>query len=219
MYFPRVITPGNGIGPGGSRLGNNGVIETDALLVGHTQPGTGKITLSKALFLPLGVWENTQNRVRKKAYQVLETYAPPPGHPGLKRRGTVGSGSCHAAVYRKLTEAYNMMRSSSPKQRELDLTKRWRASKGPMTQQDRGAVWEGYGVTLDREIVMSAQERQGALVYKWLVDEGVDKKPEAKMTEEEVWLAQRRRELEELERQEEEMGIDWDEEFGEEMEE
>lgn len=187
MYLPKVVVPGNGIGPGGRRMGTEGIIETDALMIGYVQPGTGKITLSRALFLPLGVWTNTQRRVNKKAYSMIETYPAPLDHPAMKgKTGAIGNGPCHAAVYRKLTDAYNMMRSSSAKQRELNLTKRWRASKGPMTQQDRGAVWEGYGVTLDKPIEMTAKEREGAIIWNWIVDEGVDKKHDSRKAQEEL---------------------------------
>jgi hypothetical protein len=59
--------------------------------------------------------------------------------------------------------------------REEELTKRWRASQGPMTQRDRGAVWEGWGVTLDTGIVMSKGEREGVMVSLRVVDDGVDR--------------------------------------------
>ncbi|KAF2833673.1 hypothetical protein CC86DRAFT_339122 [Ophiobolus disseminans] len=208
IYFPKIVVPGNRIGPGGTRLGTDGAIETDALLVGHTIPGSGKISLSKVLFLPVGVWSNTTNRLAKGAYHRLETYAAPPGHPALKGKDTPGAGICHAAVYQKLVAAYNMMRST---QREHAVTKRWRASKGPMTQVERGAVWEGYGVTLDRAIEMSAAERLGADVESWIVDEGTCEKPESRMTEEELREKREQRELEELVAAEEEAGWDWDE--------
>ena len=48
--------------------------------------------------------------------------------------------------------------------REDELTKRWRASKGPLTETDRGAVWEGYGVYIDSGIEMGPEERKGAFV-------------------------------------------------------
>ena len=220
IYMPRVIVPGNGIGPGGQRLGNDGIIETDALMIGHTHPGTSKIILTRALFMPVGVWANTLNRVHREQASMLETYSPHPDHPGLKTKasiakggkGTIGKGVCHAAIYSKLQTAYNLMRTSSARAREQELTKRWRASKGLMTQRDRGAVWEGYGVTLDKGIEMVKADREGAFVWSWMVDEGGDKK--VNLTEEEREHAARMKELEELEREEEEAGVDLDELYG-----
>jgi hypothetical protein len=177
IYFPRVVVPGNGIGPDGARLGNNDAIETDAFLIGYAQPGGGKIVLSKALFMPVGVWTNSLNRVRKGAYEVLETYL------------VNGKGDAHRAVYTKLVQAYMIMRTA--KHRERELTKRWRASQGPMTQRDRGAVWEGWGVVLDRGIEMGKGEREGAFLSSWMVDEGVA----MKRTEEQE---RRWREIEEM---------------------
>jgi hypothetical protein len=44
-----------------------------------------------------------------------------------------------------------------------------------MTQRDRGAVWEGWGVTLDRGIEMSKEEREGVMVSLRVVDDGMEK--------------------------------------------
>jgi hypothetical protein len=185
IYFPRIVVPGNGIGPDGKHLGDNDAIETDAFLIGYTHPRSGKIVLSTALFMPVGCWANSLNRVRKGAYKVLETY------PALRQP------RAHKAVYEKLAQAYGIMRS---KTREDELTKRWRASQGPMTQRERGAVWEGWAAVLDREIEMGKKDREGAILSSCLIDEGVDgqrRGPE----EERRW-----REIEELLEEE-----DWDE--------
>jgi hypothetical protein len=219
IYIPRVIVPGNGVGPGGQRLGNDGITETDALMIGHTHPGSGKIILTKAIFMPVGVWANTLNRVQREQASMLETYSPHPNHPGLKNKqmigkgtGTIGKGVCHAAIYSKLQTAYNLMRAPSARAREQQLTKRWRASKGPMTQRDRGAVWEGCGVTLDKGIEMSKADREGAYVWSWIVDEGTHKK--VNLTEEEREHEKRMRELEEWESMEAEEGVDLEELYG-----
>jgi hypothetical protein len=173
IYFPKIVLPANGIGPGGTRLGDNNFIETDAFLLGHTMPGSGKIVSERALFMPLGCWTNCLNRVRKGHYQVLETYMSP--FNSFTGKPTGKDVPCHAAAYSKLAQAYNLMKTTSPAVREEELTKRWRASQGPMTQRDRGAVWEGWGVTLDREIVMSKGEREGVMVSLRVVDDGVDR--------------------------------------------
>lgn len=195
LYFPRVVFPGNGIGPEGARMGNAGAIETDAILIGHAQPKSGKIVLSKALFLPVGVWENTVRRVSKGKYTFLETYSPDweNGKP-LKRKDIRRAGdelpedrvkTSHEIAYDILTAAYNIMRSSED--REAELTKRWRATTGPMTAKDRGAVWEGWGVTLDRGFEMDAQARKDAVVTNYLVDLGVESKKEVDPEEAAVW--------------------------------
>ena len=165
IYLPKIIVPGNGIGPGSTVMGDSGCIETDALMLGYENPRNGSLVLTKAILLPVGVWENTLRKVRNGRWSVLETYACPSSHPakgkGKGREGDERKG-CHKAVYDKLAQACRMM-SSAPEVREIELTKRWRTSRGPMTSSDRGAVWEGWGVYVDQTIEMSAGERKDAL--------------------------------------------------------
>ncbi|KAF2625322.1 hypothetical protein BU25DRAFT_492965 [Macroventuria anomochaeta] len=168
IYLPAILVPGNGLGPSGTRMGNSGCAETDALLLGHEEVGSGKLVLSKAILVPVGVWENTLRKVRSGRWSVLETYACPSSHPakgkgkGKERTGDRAEKGCHRAVYDKLAQAYGMM-TGLPAVREELLTKRWRVSRGPMTIYDRGAVWEGWGAFVDRGIEMSAAEREGAV--------------------------------------------------------
>ncbi|KAI4960552.1 hypothetical protein J4E86_002175 [Alternaria arbusti] len=204
-----IVIPANTIGPGGLKLGDNGVAETDAFLLGYTHPKSGKITLNRAVFLPLGVWANAQDRVRKGHYQVLESYAAPDRRPSI----------AHRAAYEKVKQAYEMMIMESPVARERELTKRWRASRGRMTATQRGAVWEGWAVEVDREIALGKEDRKGAFVQNALVD-GVDENSDE---------ARRRREIEELletdeawdyeedENDDDEDGVEQD--YGDEMEE
>ena len=186
IYFPRVLVPGNLIGPGGAMMGNDGCTETDAFLVGYSQPGSGDITLSHAIFLPVGVWKNCMDRVRKDKYSVLETYIGP-----VKGRPQGTTPVPHRAAYDKLRQAYSLMLSPSPAAREENVTKRWRVSQGRMSESERGAVWEGWAVGVDKEIVMSREERKGALVYQEYIDHAVEKRED---TEKE----RRRKEIEEL---------------------
>ncbi|KAH7094751.1 hypothetical protein FB567DRAFT_543168 [Paraphoma chrysanthemicola] len=194
VYFPRVVVPGNGIGPLGQKLGDFDNIETDAFLLGYSVPGSGRIVLSKAFFMPVGCWENELRRVRKGKYQVLEAYPAPANNISLRTTGTP-----HTAAYAKLAEAYSFMQREK-EDREEQLTKRWRASPGPMTLRERGAVWEGWAVTLNRGMDLSKEERRGALVHSWWVDEGTDRKKDDEAD-------RRRRELDELEAEE-----GWDDE-------
>jgi hypothetical protein len=163
-------------------MGNGGIPETDALLLGYSRPGSSKIVLSRAIFLPMGVWTNTLERVRKGKYSVLETY------PGPESKLHLPDGP-HKTVYEKLKTAYDIMRSAP--NREQDLTKRWRVTKGPMTPVERGAVWEGWAVVLDSEVSLGRGERRGAFLSSRLIDEGTERKvdPEAERV---------RREIEEL---------------------
>jgi hypothetical protein len=183
LYFPRILLPGNYIGPQGTPLGDDGHTETDALLLGHVVPGSGRITFSRALFMPTGVWTNTVGKIRRGKWGWVETYPHPSNRGGL-------GGVCHRAAYNKLKDVHDVMiRTQYPmEQREEAVTKRWRASKGPMTQRDRGAVWEGYGVVLERGIGMEKGERQGVFVNEWVVDGGGEMKELAE---------RRRREIEE----------------------
>jgi len=177
-------------------MGDGGVVQTDALLAGYCKPGSGKIVLSKAILLPVGVWSNTLRRVRRGAYNVLETYAAPSRHAKGRQPASVGSTvspsditSPHRAIYEKLVQACALMYTST--KRETELTKRWRVTKGPMTLVDRGAVWEGWAAYVDRGIEMSAKERQGAVLSSGIIDGGVEKK----MDEEAL---RRKREMDEL---------------------
>ncbi|KAJ4988169.1 hypothetical protein SVAN01_06265 [Stagonosporopsis vannaccii] len=169
IYFPKIMVPGNGIGPGGAEMGNKGCIETDALMLGYEDVKTGSLLLTRAILLPMGVWENTLRRARGGHWTILETYANPLTYSeGSKGKGkekaaeSASSKGCHRAVYDKLAQAYGMI-TTTPKGREEELTKRWRVTRGPMMSCDRGAVWEGWGVYVDRGIEMSASEREDAL--------------------------------------------------------
>lgn len=160
IYFPKILVPR-------TSLDTNNVeyIRTDALMLGHESP-TGALILSKAILLPVGVWENTLRKVRSGRWSVVETYACPPSHPakgkGKGRMGDAVQTGCHGVVYDKLVQAYGLM-NAAPAAREEELTKRWRVSRGPMTRVDRGAVWEGWGVVVDKGVEMGVSERRDAL--------------------------------------------------------
>lgn len=193
-------------------MGDGNTIETDALMLGYTYPGSTTLTLTKAILLPVGVWQNTLRRVRVGAYAVLETYSPPPFHPALsKGKAAVHDPaklqSPHKAIYEKLAQAYGLMVGCED--REEEVTKRWRVTKGPMTERDRGSVWEGWGVVLDREIEMSGIERSGsgAMISYTINAHGKDRRA----GEEDAEMKRRRGEMEEL--------IDGDEDNGDTMEE
>ncbi|KAH4259071.1 hypothetical protein HBI04_109160 [Parastagonospora nodorum] len=205
IYFPKIVVPGNGIGPGGTKLGDDYHIETDALMLGHTIPGSGEITLERALFMPLGCWTNTVKRVRASHADVLESYPSSFGYNGIN----LGEPKpCHLAAYTKLSQALSFM-VSAPKAREELLTKRWRVTPGPLTQIDRGAVWEGWGVSIGRPIGMTRAEREGVMRMKWVIDDGSERV--RSVEEEEKWK--------EMEDFMDEEGEGWDFEDDDEMEE
>ncbi|KAI8934219.1 hypothetical protein NX059_008966 [Plenodomus lindquistii] len=188
IYLPKCLRPGNALGPDGMALGDAGVRETDAVLLGSSVPGSGQIVLSRAIFLPMGIWQNVKRRTQTGSWKSLESYSA-----GLFITGAKIPGACadaHRAVYSKLCHIYSIM--STSRNREQELTKRWRTSKGPMTHINRGSVWEGWGVTIDRGIDMSAREREGALAHSAMIDEGVAVKSVDGET------AMRKREIEEL---------------------
>lgn len=171
VYLPKIVVPRGKESHSRAALS---IESTDALLLGHTHPGSGKIILSKAIFLPTSVWTNTLRRVRVGAYTVLETYVRPKlSFPSCFNPSTYPA-SPHHAIYTKLTHAYSLISSSSD--RENDVTKRWRCTRGPMTMQDRGAVWEGWAAVLERGIEMTAEERRGAVVSLGIINGGMDRK-------------------------------------------
>lgn len=165
IYFPRVVMPANIMGPGGEKLGDGGCAETDAFLLGHVFPGSGEIQLTRAVFLPMGVWRPTQNRVRKDRTLLLETYVAQ-----SDRMSNGNSGVAHRAAWEKLKQAYDFMIPRPAAVREDKLTKRWRVSKGPMTATRRGAVWEGWGVVIDKEIKMRKEDRPDVMSFQPVID-------------------------------------------------
>ncbi|EUC46805.1 hypothetical protein COCMIDRAFT_91760 [Bipolaris oryzae ATCC 44560] len=165
IYFQKIVFPANTLGPGGAKLGDGGVPETDAFLLGHMRPGSGEIVLSKAIFLPVGVWKNATAWVRNGKCKVLESYPIPGGD-----MGSYPTGVAHRAAYEKVKEAFGFMIAAPAELREREVTKRWRVSRGPMTESARGAVWEGWGVEVDRQIKMRREERMGAVVLDSVID-------------------------------------------------
>jgi hypothetical protein len=196
IYFPKVVMPANTLGPGGAKLGNGGSTETDAFLLGHVNAGSGEITLSKAVFLPVGVWQNTTERVRKGNYSVLESYPAP-----AQNMPSCTMSSSHRAVYEKMREVFGFMIGAPLAVRERELTKRWRASKGPMTASGRGAVWEGWAVEIDREIRLSKEERRDAVVLDTLIDgrDVIDSEQERRQREMDALLMEEEEEEDMLE--------------------
>ncbi|KAJ5060179.1 hypothetical protein J3E74DRAFT_216221 [Bipolaris maydis] len=165
IYFQKIVFPANALGPGGAKLGDGGVPETDAFLLGYIRPGSGEIVLNKAIFLPVGVWKNATARVRNGKCKVLESYPIPGGDVG-----SYPTGVAHRAAYEKVKQAFGFMIAAPAEVREREVTKRWRTSMGPMTENERGAVWEGWGVEIDRQVKMRKEERMGAVVLDSIID-------------------------------------------------
>ncbi|KAF2848932.1 hypothetical protein T440DRAFT_400145 [Plenodomus tracheiphilus IPT5] len=196
LYFPKILRPGNTLGPGGTPLGDNNALETDALLLGHCIPGTHTITLSRAIFLPTGIWQNLLRRVRTGGWEVLEMYPSGVLAAGGKRkdRFAVRDRVPHMAAYAKLEGVWGFMCQGGG-EREEGITKRWRVSRGPMTLVERGSVWEGWGVGVDRGVEMGRWEREGAVKYSAWIDEGraersLDEEGRRRKREIEEWLAE-----------------------------
>ena len=76
------------------------------------------------------------------------------------------------------------MIEKDPQRREMELTKRWRVTMGPMNDGDRGSVWEGWAVSLDRAIAMSREERRGAFVLGGEMQKGKESEQRKKEVEE-----------------------------------
>lgn len=176
---------------------------TDALLLGYTRPESGHYVFSRAIMLPLGVWENMMRRVRMERFKLVETYQAPANHPryvagkGLLRNPEDVRGP-HKALYDKLATVYGFMTGCDD--REEELTKRWRATRGAMKARNRGAVWEGWGVRVDHPVEMTREERKGAvkLGVKW-IGEPEERDPDAE---------RRKREIDELLEEDESWDMD-----------
>jgi hypothetical protein len=133
---------------------------TDAVMLGYIKlwGDNSTIELTSAIFLPAQIFGGLLRRVREGNYTVLESY------PGIDlwTRKMERENPAHRNAYSKLAQSFSLMTSTTA--REVDVTKRWRVSPGMMTEIDRGAVWEGWGLTIDRGISMDQGERQGAIV-------------------------------------------------------
>ncbi|EUC34465.1 hypothetical protein COCCADRAFT_35917 [Bipolaris zeicola 26-R-13] len=188
IYFQKIVFPANTLGPGGAKLGDGDVPETDAFLLGHVHPGSGEIVLSKAIFLPVGVWKNATARVRNGKCKVLESYPMPGGDVG-----SYPTGVAHRAAYEKVKEAFGFMIAAPAELRERGVTKRWRVSRGPMTASERGAVWEGWGVEVGRQVKMGREERVGAVVLDSRIDGAKtrDWEEERRQREMKEWFVER----------------------------
>lgn len=101
-------------------------------------------------------------------------------------------------MYGKLVTAMQFMTDDAD--REDTLTKRWRATPGMMKAIDRGSVWEGWGVKVDRGVEMGEEERVG----RTIMDEVVQREK----SEEELDKERKLRELEEWEAEEGDMEMD-----------
>jgi len=148
-----------------------GIDVTDALMLGflHTTPsGDEEIEFTHLILLPMSVSQNCINRVQEGQYTVLESYTPAnmrsvTGRVYTPAVGAGGvAGKAHKAAYEKIKQAFSFMQDGMG--RENILTKRWRATQGMMTEDERGSVWEGWAVSVSMKIAMSAEEREGAYV-------------------------------------------------------
>jgi hypothetical protein len=149
-----------------------------------TPSGDEEMELTHLILLPMSIRQNCINRVQEGQYTVLESYAP------AKMRSITGkvytpavevgslAGKAHKAAYKRIQQALSFMQDGAG--REDSLTKRWRATQGMMTDEDRGSVWEGWLLGISMGIVLSEEERRGAVVIQrnkaFVNDEDEDEK-------------------------------------------
>jgi hypothetical protein len=148
-----------------------GIDITDALMLGYlhtTSSGDEEIEFTHLILLPMSISQNCINRVQEGQYTVLESYTPAnmrsvTGRVYTPAGGAGGvAGKAHKAAYEKIKQAFSFIQDGTG--RETSLTKRWRATQGMMTEDERGSVWEGWAVGVSMKIAMSAEERKGAFV-------------------------------------------------------
>ncbi|KAF2801136.1 hypothetical protein K505DRAFT_380920 [Melanomma pulvis-pyrius CBS 109.77] len=139
---------------------------TDAIMLGYLRLRNGPnrsrevaIELTKLIILPVSIYANCLRRVQLGQYEVFETYTCIPSLPS--ETGAQPYTSRRRTAYDKLVQAYSLM--ANHRDREEELTKRWRTSPGPMTETARGSIWEGWAVAVDRPIWMSPAERNEAV--------------------------------------------------------
>lgn len=156
----------------------------DAVMLGYMPLGSTSIDLTTAVFLPMNVYNVLLRRVQEGGYTVLETYMPTilPSKPfnptstspyynskGNSKARAVKSEFKypHQHAYDKLAQAFNLIATCDNEDariRESHLTKRWRVTPDFGMDIDRGSLWEGWALSIDRGIVLSGEERRGAMV-------------------------------------------------------
>ncbi|CAI6338559.1 unnamed protein product [Periconia digitata] len=190
IYFPKIIFSEDDI---------LSTPATDCIILGRTIPGSHRLELEKAIFLPAHMFDRIRELSRKGKWRIAESYPCPTEHPAScihghslysKYANTPDDiqGS-HRILYGKVLQAYNLMTQCSD--REEELTKRWRVTKGPLLSRDRGSIWEGWGVYVDRPIEMFGAERKGAMQF-----ERTD--PPDMNDPEEIYEEMRRKEIDEM---------------------
>ncbi|KAF2741988.1 hypothetical protein M011DRAFT_482044 [Sporormia fimetaria CBS 119925] len=199
LYFPAIVKP---------QISSQFDECTDAVMLGYLQPGATGIEFTRAVFFPISIDGEIRSCMRA-GFVTLEYYLPGRATQGnwkgkMKMKADI---SGHGKVYEKLAMAHGLM--TACEDREEDVTKRWRVTSGRVVNGCRGAVWEGWGLRVDRMLTLSAEEREGACV-KVRVG-GMEDRRERELREE-----QKRREKELLEEEDDEDEEDDEEgqEFG-----
>ncbi|KAF2740871.1 hypothetical protein EJ04DRAFT_572155 [Polyplosphaeria fusca] len=163
LYFPKIIA-----GSDYSEL-------TDALMLGYMLPNSADVSFDRAVFLKMDLDDVLLSRTRAQAFHVIESYA------GTAQQAFVSQASLapQKHAYDKLAQAYSII--SGCKDREAELTKRWKVTAGPLMDENRGSVWEGYGAKVVGGVVMTGEERKGAItlfISLYGVDEEARRKAE-----------------------------------------
>ncbi|PSN68881.1 hypothetical protein BS50DRAFT_675166 [Corynespora cassiicola Philippines] len=184
IYFPKVLRRGNSNPDTWVHSGVGNESLSDAFLLGYQYPDSRVFDLSRAILFPLHLWDSIRRQLQSKIWTLMETYPLPQIHPlGNLKRGNKAPEDMvyfphskknhfemtpHGAAYRKLSDAYKFM---SVHDREKLHTKRYRVTQGPLTATKRGAVWEGWGVHVNKGIQMTPVNRKGANTVPKYVDD------------------------------------------------
>ncbi|KAF2004964.1 hypothetical protein P154DRAFT_585230 [Amniculicola lignicola CBS 123094] len=153
LYYPQVLLPAE-----------NQEQLHDAVMLGYLTPGGTTLDVRMAIFLSIDISDWLVRQVRNNNAAVIERYGIN-FIPRMRDDNTpVLASRPHIAAYEKLAAAYSLM--TSVDDREEDLTKRWRATKGPMRRRDRGAVWEGYGIRIDQVVEIKGGQRKTGIVFR-----------------------------------------------------
>ena len=148
----------------------------DAFLIGYASTEDLSFTFDRVVFTSINLSKYVRKRVERNHWSVVENYYHQP-NPTAK--------DAHTIAYARMTLPYVLMLKNGPT-REDTLTKRWRVTPGIMRASDRGAVWEGYGLWVTRELGMTLKERQGRGVWTYTVDKKIGFKTTKTMTKEEA---------------------------------
>lgn len=151
MYFPCVINSGS---PGYP-------VDADAIMLGTFQPETGEYEFSTAMFFNRRVREALFRGVEKLQWSLSVAFQAQSNLDGFHSNPRFTfQADPHRRAFARLNQAFSLITGAGG-MRDHVLTKRWRVSQSDCRKGNRGAIWEGFALGVDRGISMTHKHRRG----------------------------------------------------------